>query len=167
MAYQIENMFTFTDTGKIVENVKLNLPGRDNYDFVSNIISVYKRVNNSLGYDFNSADSANVRAYSSAISELTQYPTTHITLTLTIWEKLLEKDYIEGPLLRLQAGKKYPAEKGVIDKIEDKAESITDWLGDIFSNVGEGVSNLSETAKYLPLILVGSVGVYLWLSSKK
>jgi hypothetical protein len=167
MAYQIQNMFTFTDSGKIVENVKLNLPGLDNYDFVSNVISVYKRVNNSLGYDFVSTDSNIVRAYSSAISELTQYPTTYITATLTIWEKLLEKDYIEGPLLRLQAAKKYPAEKGIIEKIEDKAEGVTDWAGDIFTNLGEGVSNLSETAKYLPLILVGGLGIYFWLSSKK
>lgn len=167
MAYQIQNMFTFTDTGKIVENVKLNLPGMDNYDFVSNIVSAYKQVNNALGYDFVSTDSSVVRAYSSAISELTQYPTTYVTVTLTVWEKLLEKDYIESPFLRLQASKKYPAEKGVLEKIGDKAENVTDWVGDIFSNVGEGVSNLSETAKYLPLILVSGIGVYLWLSSKK
>ncbi len=167
MAYKIENMFTFTDTGKIVENVKTNLPRLDNYDFVTNIVKAYKQVNNTLGYDFISTDSAVVRAYSSAISQLTQYPTTYVTITLTVWEKLLEKDYIEGPLIRLQAGKKYPAEKTVIEKIEEKAGNVTDWAGDIFSNVGEGVSNLSETAKYLPLILVAGVGVYLWLSSKK
>ncbi len=167
MPYTIKDVFTFTDTGKIVENVKLNLPGLDNYDFVSNIVSAYKSVNNTLGFDFVSNNPEIVRAYSGAISELTQYPTTYVTATLTVWEQLLTKDYIEGPLMRLQAGKKYPAEKGIIDKALDSADSVTDWAGDIFSNVGEGVKNLSETAKYLPLILIAGGGLYLWLSSKK